>query len=159
STLKYCAADTDTNHVLAPVIVKGLTRSGIKININYVKGDYFATVGAKDTTCDLIYSSWGEELPDGDASLGDLMFGGFINATNNNNLSYLSAVDVNAKIESLRDELDRGVAAAQYGDLDKFIMQNYAPVIPLRNVRVFALVGPHVGGLFLSPFYGQFNLT
>ena len=158
--LKYCVSNAKLNQTVAPIVVEGLTRAGFDIVINYIpSADYYKTVGVQGTDCDLIAGGWGEDFPDGAATMDVLLNGEGIRPAGNNNLAYLNAPEINAKLKELGTLTDRSQAAAQYGALDEKIMREYAPAIPLRNTRNFTMVGPGVGGTFVSPLYAQFNLN
>lgn len=159
--LKYCIANSAVNQQVAPIIVEGLSRGGnFDIAINFIPpADYYKTVGVKGTDCDLIAGGWGEDYPDGAATIDVLLNGTHIVPSGNNNLAYLDASDVNNKLKELGALTDRGQAATQYGDLDELIMKSYAPAIPLRYVRNFSIAGPQVGGAFVSPLFAQYNLN
>jgi peptide/nickel transport system substrate-binding protein len=77
----------------------------------------------------------------------------------NNNYSYFSDPGVNAELKRLRELTDRGAAAAAYGDLDEKIMRDFAPVVPLRYLRNFAIYGPKIGNAPMSPLWAHFNLS
>ena len=38
-------------------------------------------------------------------------------------------------------------------------MKEHAPLIPTSYTRVFSLIGPKVGGAFLSPLWAHVNLV
>jgi peptide/nickel transport system substrate-binding protein len=156
--LTWCSSNTPTNQTVAAVVVESFKRAGFDITMKFIeRSAYYTTVGVKGVDCDLITSAWGQDWPDGESTLGVLMDGTKIVAEGNNNYSYFSADDVNAKIKELREMVDRGAAAEQYGDLDKMIMEKYAPVVPLRSGRNFSVYGPNVGGTFVNQF-SQFDV-
>jgi peptide/nickel transport system substrate-binding protein len=156
--LTWCAANTPVNQTVGAVLTEGFKRAGFDITTKFIeRAAYYTTVGVKGVDCDLISSAWGEDWPDNESTLGVLMDGTKIVAEGNNNYSYFSADDVNAKLKELRGMVDRGAAAAQYGDLDEKIMRDYAPVIPLRYGRNFSIYGPKVGGTFVNQF-SQFDV-
>jgi peptide/nickel transport system substrate-binding protein len=158
--LKYCVSNAKLNQTVAPIIVEGLTRAGFDIAINFIpSADYYKTVGVQGTDCDLIAAGWGEDFPDGAATMDVLLNGAGIRPAGNNNLAYLNDPAVNAKLTELGGLADRSQAAAQYGALDEKIMREIAPCIPLRVTRNFTMVGSSVGGTFVSPLYAQFNLN
>ena len=53
----------------------------------------------------------------------------------------------------------RGAVAADYGTLDEKIMRDFAPVVPLRYLRNFAIYGPKIGNAQMSPLWAHFNLA
>jgi peptide/nickel transport system substrate-binding protein len=158
--LKYCTSNTPTNQKVAAVNTQAWGRAGFTFSIQYIEpSNYYTTVGVKTTDCDLIVHNWGQDWPDGESTLGVLWDGSLIVDRGNNNLAYFNAPDVVAKLKELREAPDRGKVAKDYGDLDEMIMKNYAPSIPMRNLRNFFIKGPKVGGTFVSPLYASFDVT
>jgi peptide/nickel transport system substrate-binding protein len=158
--LKYCFANTQVGQTVAAVNATGFKRAGFDMVLNPVdRANYYTIVGDKTTDCDIINGGWGEDWPDGEATLGVLMDGSRITPKGNNNLSYLNDPGVNAKLAQLRALPDRGQAAAQYGALDEQIMRDLAPVVPTRYIRNFLIKGPKVSGTFISPLFAEYNIT
>jgi len=157
---KYCVANTPTNQKVAGVITQGLERAGFTFTINYIeRANYYTTVGVKGTDCDIIAGGWGQDYPDGGATLDVLWNGSSIKATGNQNLSYFNEPAVNAKMDELRKNPDRGAVAKEYAKLDKELMEKYAVAIPTRNLRNFFMIGPNVGNTWPSPVFATFNVT
>jgi len=157
--LKYCYANTQTNQTVVAVNATGLKRAGFDLALNPLdRANYYTIVGDKTTDCDLIAGGWGEDWPDGEATLGVLMDGSRITAKGNNNLSYFDDPGVVSELKDLRALPDRGQAATKYGNLDEKIMRDFAPVIPTRYIRNFIIRGPKVGGTFISPLYAEYNI-
>jgi peptide/nickel transport system substrate-binding protein len=157
--LKYCFSNTPTNQTVAAVNATGWKRAGFDFTMNPIdRASYYTTVGLKTTDCDLIAGGWGEDWPDGEATLGVLMDGSRIVDSGNNNLSYFNDPGIVAKLAQLRALPDRGQAAAQYGALDEQIMRDFAPAVPTRYIRNFLMRGPKVGGTFISPLYAEYNI-
>lgn len=158
--LKLCTANSATNQKVAAVLTQAFGRAGFTFTINYIEPSaYYTTVGVKNTDCDLISHNWGQDWPDGESTLGVLWDGSLIVERGNNNLAYFNEPEVVAKMKELREAPDRGAVAAAYGELDKLIMEKYAPTIPLRNIRNFFPRGPKVGGTFVSPLYASWDIT
>lgn len=158
--LKMCFANTQTNQTVYAVVRQGLERAGFQFVMNPIDpGSYYTTVGKRNTDCDLIAGGWGQDYPDGESVLGVLFDGSKIVEEGNNNLSYFNDPQVVAKLAELRAMTDRGAAAAQYGELDEQIMRDHAPVIPLRYLRNFAIIGPKVGGSIMSPLWAHFTVV
>jgi peptide/nickel transport system substrate-binding protein len=159
-TFKYCSADTAVNQEVAAVNIAGLKKAGFNAVASFIApADYYETIGTKSTDCDLMTSGWLQDWPDGHATIGALWDGATIADTGNNNYSYLNDPGINAKIVELRDLTDRGVAGAQYGELDEKLMKEFAPVIPLAYGRNFAIAGSGLGNVFMSPIWSEFSLA
>ncbi|MBB5871669.1 peptide/nickel transport system substrate-binding protein [Allocatelliglobosispora scoriae] len=156
--LTFCTSNTPTNQTVSAVIIESFKRVGLDVTAKFIeRSAYYTEIGRKGIECDLMSSAWGQDYPDGESTLGVLMDGSKIVAEGNNNYSYFAADDIIAKLKELRELTDRGAAAAQYGDLDKLIMEKYAPLIPLRYGRNFTIYGPQVGNTFLNQF-SQFDV-
>ncbi len=157
-TLTLCTANTATNQKVAAVLQESFKRANITVTPKFIpSGDYYTTVGRKGIDCDLITSAWGQDWADGQSVLGVLMDGAQIKAEGNNNYSYFNDAAVVAKLKELREMADRGAAQKGYGELEKQIMEQHAPLIPLRYGRTFGIYGPNVGNTFLNQF-SQFDL-
>jgi peptide/nickel transport system substrate-binding protein len=158
--LKMCFANTPVNQTVYAVIQQELSRAGFTFVSNPIEpANYYTTVGNKTTDCDMMAGGWGQDYPDGESTLGVLMDGSKIVDEGNNNLSYFNDPGVVAELKRLRELTDRGAAAAGYGALDEKIMTEFAPVIPLRYLQNFALIGPKVGGSIMSPLWAHHTVV
>jgi peptide/nickel transport system substrate-binding protein len=158
-SLTYCFANTATGQKYATVVQSSLQRAGFKIGLNPIdKSNYYTTIGDKTTTCDLMRSGWGQDYPDGDATLNVLLNGKTIVPTGNQNYSYFNDPTINAKLDAYKLEPDRAKAATEYGALDQEIMTDFAPLIPNYYSKAFTMHGSKVYS-FISPLYDNFNLV
>ena len=158
--LRYAFQDIAPLRRLAPVVKAGLERAGFEIELVPVdRAAYYSTVGHRDTDADLIWGVWGPDFPDAAGVMDVLFRGDRLTETGNMNLSYFDVPDVSRRLAALAKEPDRAFAAAGYAELDEEIMTEYAPLIPVFYKRQFSLVGPDVGGLFISSLYSFPNLT
>jgi len=157
--LTYCFANTATQQIYATVTQTALTRAGFQVVLNPIdKANYYTTIGAKDNTCDLMRSGWGQDFPDGSSTMDVLLNGEHIVPKGNQNYSLFNEPSVNKALDDLNNEPDRSKAATEYGALDKKIMTDYAPLIPTFATRAFNLRGSKVFS-FISPLYAQYNLV
>jgi peptide/nickel transport system substrate-binding protein len=157
--LTYCFANTQTQQKYAVVLQNALQRAGFQITLNTIDRDsYYTTIGDKTTTCDLIYTGWGQDYPDPEATIDVLLNGSGIAPRGNVNTSYFNEPTINKKLDDLKVELDRAKAATAYGELDQEIMTNYAPKIPLYYAKAFNMRGSKVWS-FISPLYSNYNLV
>jgi peptide/nickel transport system substrate-binding protein len=141
------------------VIQNSLQRAGFQITLNAIDRDsYYTTVGDKTTTCDLIFSGWGQDYPDGEATVDVLLNGEGIVPKGNTNYAYFNEPSINKKLDDLKAESDRSKAAIGYADLDQEIMTNYAPLIPLYYSKAFNMRGSKVWS-FVSPLFSNYNLV
>jgi len=159
--LKYCyRPGTTTREQVAASVKQNLERAGFQIVMAPTDKDtHYDIIGKKDTDCDLMTSGWGQDFPSNSTVLGVLMKGGAaIQATGNNNWSYLDVPEVNAELDRLAAEPDVAKAAAGYMALDKKIMTDYAPLVPVYYDHSFSLVGSKIGGAYLSTTWGSPSL-
>jgi peptide/nickel transport system substrate-binding protein len=158
--LKYCFMDTADDAAQAAVVKTGLQRAGFRITLEPLNAtDYWGIIGTVGNTCDLMYSAWVADFPDASSTLGTLMHGGSLAAGWSVNFSQFNEPCVNDRLDSLAAMTNRAAAAPLYGQLDKQIMRDYAPLIPTVSAKAFTLHGPKVGGTFLSGLFGRPNLT
>ncbi|OLB75362.1 MAG: hypothetical protein AUI14_21260 [Actinobacteria bacterium 13_2_20CM_2_71_6] len=123
------------------------------------RSTYYDTIGEKTTTCDVMRYGWSADYPDPSSTLNVLWNGKNIVEKGNQNVSYLNEPELNSKLDALQKEPDRAAAADKYGELDKEMMEKYAPVVPNYDIGVFLLRGSKVGGTFLSPLFANANLV
>jgi peptide/nickel transport system substrate-binding protein len=158
--LKYCFANTATQQQYAVVIQQAMARADIQVLLAPIdKSAYYTTIGDKTTDCDIMRYGWGADFPDAQSTLNVLFNGKNIVAKGNQNTCYFNNPDINQKLDNLQKEPDRALAATKYGELDKEIMEKYAPTIPNFLQRGYLLHGSKVGGGFISPIFDEFNLV
>ena len=151
----YAYVNTPRFQKVAVFIQENLKKAGFDVTIQPVDPDlWYTQVGRKDNPFDLYMWGWGYDWPSGVTIIPPLFDGRTIAPTGNQNASFLNAEDVNAKIDSISLVADLSQAGAQWSALDRFIMEKYAPIVPLTYEKSFSLVGTRVGGAFLSPAYG-----
>jgi peptide/nickel transport system substrate-binding protein len=157
--LTYCYANTATQQKYAVVIQNSLQRAGFQITLNSIdRNSYYTTVGDKTTTCDLIFSGWGQDYPDPEATLDVLLNGEGIVPKGNQNFSYFNEPSINKKLDDLKIEPDRSKAADAYAALDQEIMTDFAPLIPMYYSKAFNMRGSKVWS-FISPLFSNYNLV
>ena len=158
--LVFAYPDTDPNRPVAPAVKEALERAGFEIVLRPVdKAAFYSLMGNPDNDCDLIYGVWGPDFPDASGVFDVLFRGDRITGGGNMNLSYFDDAAITEEIARLGQEPDRAAVADGYAELDRRLMAEHAPVIPVYYKRQFTLFGPRVGGLFLSAQYFVPNLT
>jgi peptide/nickel transport system substrate-binding protein len=157
--LTYCFANTATQQRYAVVVQNSMQRAGFQLTLNPIDpSSYYTTIGDKTNTCDMMRYGWGQDFPDGQSTLDVLFNGRYIVPKGNQNYPLFNEPTVNKALDDLNNEPDRGKAAIAYGDLDKKIMTDFAPVVPTYTTRFFNLHGSKVH-TFVSPLYAEFNLV
>jgi len=157
--LTYCFPNVATHQKYATIVQSSLVRAGFEIVLNPIdKAAYYTTIGDKTNTCDLMRSGWGQDYPDGASTMDVLLNGEHIVPKGNQNYSLFNEASVNSTLNKLNTESDRAKAAEAYGELDKQIMTDFAPLIPTFSKRAFLLRGSKVSS-FVSPLFDQYNLV
>ncbi|MFF7726169.1 ABC transporter substrate-binding protein [Streptomyces sp. NPDC008001] len=158
--LVFAYPDTLPNAPVAPAVKTALEAAGFEIVLRPVdKAAFYSLMGDAENDCDLIYGVWGPDFPDASGVFDVLFRGDRLTARGNMNLSYFDDPEITAEIARLAQEPDRAAVAEGYAELDRRLMAEHAPVVPVYYKRQFTLFGPGVGGLFLSGQYFVPNLT
>src|SRR6185503_4212910 len=97
---------------------------------------------------------WGFDWPSGVTIIPPTFDGRTIQPSGNQNSSFLDAPDVNTQIDSIALMTDLAAAGTKWAELDRYIMEKYAPIVPITYEKSFSLVGTRVGGAFLSASFG-----
>jgi peptide/nickel transport system substrate-binding protein len=144
----------------ALAIQASLQQAGFKIDLKPIDAaTYYTIIGAKTNTCDLYRAGWGSDWPSGSTIIPPILDGRSIQPTGNSDYSYYNSDATNAEIDRISAETDSAQAAKDWAALDKKIMQNDAPMIPILDDRNFTLIGSKVGGAFLSKAFGATSLN
>ncbi len=120
---------------------------------------YYTIIGKKDNTCDIYRAGWGSDWPSGSTIIPPLLDGRTIAPAGNQNLSYYNSASTNAEIDRISGLTDATQASKDWAALDKKIMTDDAPLIPVFNNRNYTLDGSKIGGAFLSSAYGVTSLN
>ncbi len=158
--LTLCYADTPRRRDEAVAIQSSLKDSGFNITIRALDPDqYYTIIGKKDNTCDMYRAGWGSDWPTGGTIIPPLLDGRSIAPTGNQDLSYYNNPAVNTEMDRISAETDSAQAAADWAALDKKIMTDDAPLIPILNNRNYTLDGSLIGGAFLSSAFGATSMN
>jgi peptide/nickel transport system substrate-binding protein len=158
--LVYCYANTPRRQNQALAVQDNLQKAGFKITLKAIDAaGYYTILGKRGNTCDLYRSGWGSDWPSGSTIIAPLLDGRSIQPEGNQNLEYFNDPGVNAEIDRISALSDASKAADDWAALDKKIMTDFAPMIPVDNARNYTLIGSKVGGAFLSSAYGVTSLN
>jgi len=131
-----------------------LEKAGFKITIRQVNADtFYDDKEKKDNPWDLYLTDWVYDWPAGSSVMPILYDGRTIRDTSNKDTAYFNADDVNKEIDRI-SALPAGEQGPAWMALDKKIMTDYAPVVPMYLSQAFFLHGSKVGGLFVSRTLG-----
>jgi peptide/nickel transport system substrate-binding protein len=158
--LTLCYADSTVRKAMAQTVQTSLQKAGFVITLRSIPAsDYYTQIGQSSNTCDLYRSGWGADYPSASSIIPQLLDGRTIATTGNTDVALYNSASTNAEIDHISAESDRTQAAADWAALDKRIMQNDAPVVPIYTFRVYSLAGSRVGGAFDSPAFGLTSLN
>jgi peptide/nickel transport system substrate-binding protein len=159
--LRYCyRPGTPIREQVAAANKENLERAGFQIVMAPTDAtSHYTIIGKKDNTCDIYPTGWGQDYPSNSTVMGVLMKGGgSIQAEGNVNWSYLDVAAVNTELDRLAAEPDIQKSAEGYMALDKKVMEDYAPLIPLYYDHSYSLVGSKIGGAYLSSTWGSVSM-
>jgi peptide/nickel transport system substrate-binding protein len=155
--LVLAVADTDTE--TGAQLKANLERAGFQITVKPIPADSkLDETGKKDNPWDLWLDSWAADWPSGASILPVLYDGRTIKATNNSNTSYVNDDAINKEFDRVLS-MDPAAQAPEWAKLDKRIMTDLAPVVPLFVDVAYYLHGSKVGGLYISSVFGYPSFT
>jgi peptide/nickel transport system substrate-binding protein len=131
----------------AVALKNSLERAGFQVKYEPLNPQSFSAEVAKpDNKYDLILAKFGGFYVNGGNVIETYQTGDFFN------FSQLSSPDLDAQINETQhlEQIDRDKAVKAWADLDRDIMEKYAPVVPLTYLRTYTLSGSRVGGLYVS---------
>lgn len=148
-------ADDPDSQKSAVALKTGLERAGFKITLVSTPADsYLDKIGEKNNPWDLYWSAWAADWPTAATTLPVLWDGRNIKDANNNNYQYFNSPEVSAEMDRIATIADPAEAAKAWGALDKKIMTEYAPMVPLYHDRDYLIHGSKVGGMYDSDVLG-----
>ncbi len=147
-------SDDDTNTQIGTQLKNNLEKAGFKITVKTIPQDSkLDETKKKSNPWDLYVDTWGADWPSGASILPPLFDGRSIKAEGNSNTSFLNDTALNA-------EFDRVLAmppdkqGPEWAKLDKRIMEQDAPAVPLYVDVAFYAFGSKAGGLFIGSVFG-----
>jgi peptide/nickel transport system substrate-binding protein len=154
-----CHVDAPYGRDEAAVVTRNLAAAGFQVTTRPLdSATYDRTIGQRGNTCDLYRFGIATDFPSGGSMLPVLFDGRQITAEKNLDLSYLNDPAVNQELDRIAAESDMTRAATDWAALDKRIMTEDAPVIPLYDHTGDSVVGADVGGAYFSNAYGVTSL-
>ena len=145
---------SDDSPELATQLKTNLEKAGFKITVKQIPTDAkLDEVGKKSNPWDIYIDQWAADWPSGAAILPVLFDGRTIKAENNSNTSYMNNDAINAEFDRVL-ALPPAEQGKEWAKLDKKIMTEVAPAVPLFVEVGYYLHGSKVGGVFLSSIFG-----
>jgi len=142
----------------AGILKYNLEQMGCNVTTkSFVGYAIYTAAGVKGADMDAMFAGWYQDYADGYDFFHILLDGRTIQASNNNNLAYFNAQDVNTKIDQA-NTLSGPQRAKAWGKLDIYTMTKYAPWAPIDNRNVRDFVGPKTAGYQYNPAWGSMDL-
>ncbi|HEY3502907.1 MAG TPA: ABC transporter substrate-binding protein [Actinocatenispora sp.] len=140
-------ANTAKGQKEAAMVQQSLTRAGFRIVAKPVDdANYLTILGRRDNPYDIYVSAWASDWPSGSTIIPPLFDGTALAASGNNSRTYLDEKPVNDRIHAIEQE-PAAKAAGDWMKLDRQIMTDYAPLVPLYYEKNLSLMGSHVHGI------------
>ena len=155
--LVFMARNNAFGQSTTPVIEQSLEKAGFDVTVQFVESpNYNPTARTRGNPYDLYVSSWYADWPSAASTIPPLWDGrhlGGPGSKGNSDVSYFNAADVNAKMdEAMR--VPASEAGSKWAEIDRMIVENYCPVVPIYQVKVLSVHGSKVGGDFVSDAIG-----
>ncbi len=131
-----------------------LEKAGFKITVKSIPADSkLDDTKKKDNPWDLYVDSWAADWPSGASIIPPLFDGRGIKAEGNSNTSFVNDPSVNSDIDRIL-AMDPAAQGAEWAKLDKKIMTDIAPAVPLFTDVAFYLTGSKLGGIYIDTVFG-----
>ncbi|SCL39833.1 peptide/nickel transport system substrate-binding protein [Micromonospora rhizosphaerae] len=144
----------DDNPEYGTQLKTNLEKAGFKITLKTIPADAkLDEVGKKNNPWDLYIDQWAADWPSGAAILPVLFDGRTIKAENNSNTSYVNSDEINKEFDRVL-AMPAAEQGKEWAKLDKRIMTELAPAVPLFVEQGYYLHGSKVGGIYLSSIFG-----
>ncbi|HET8659921.1 MAG TPA: ABC transporter substrate-binding protein [Micromonosporaceae bacterium] len=158
--LTLAHSDTPQAQQSAVAMKTGLERAGFKITLAPTPGDTFLDdIGVKNNPWDIYVSAWAADWPTARTTIPVLWDGRTIRDKGNHNYMYWNEPSMNSEMDRISVISDPKQAAKEWMALDKKIMTDFAPCVPIYADRVFLLHGSNVGGLYVSDSIATLSFT
>lgn len=137
-----------------------LKKAGITVKFNPIDtSTFYEVIGTTDQQHDAAITGWCPDWPTGATFLPPIFEGDQIYPKGNQNIAQFDDKETNSRMEDIRKLKDADEANAEWGKLDKEIMQK-APAAPLAFEENLSVVGENVGTAYSHPNYsGSIDLA
>lgn len=147
-------AVADNDDETGTQLKSNLEKAGFKITVKLVPADAMLDeTKKKSNPWDLYVDNWAADWPSGASILPVLFDGRTIKEEGNSNSSYINNDEINKEFDRIL-ALDPETQAPEWAKLDKRIMTELAPAVPLYVDVAYFLHGSKVGGLFIESVFG-----
>ncbi|MGO3151978.1 MAG: ABC transporter substrate-binding protein [Galactobacter sp.] len=130
-----------------------LKKAGITVKFNPIDtSTYYEVIGTTAQQHDAAITGWCPDWPTGATFLPPIFEGSQIYAKGNQNVAQFDDKGINTRMEEIRKIKDVDEANAEWGKLDKEILEK-APAAPLAWEQNVSIVGENVGDAYSHPGY------
>ncbi|HZM82614.1 MAG TPA: ABC transporter substrate-binding protein [Candidatus Limnocylindrales bacterium] len=131
-----------------------LEKAGFKITVKTIPTDAkLDETKKRDNPWDIWIDNWAADWPSGASILPVLFDGRGIKAEGNSNTAFINDDALNQEFDRVL-AMDPSAQAPEWAKLDKRIMTDLAPAVPLYVDVAYFLHGSKVGGLYVSSVFG-----
>ncbi|AKU17667.1 ABC transporter substrate-binding protein [Luteipulveratus mongoliensis] len=162
STTMLYRADRPKERATAESVQQSLKRIGIKLTLKGVpSGDYFSQFAGnppymRKNGVGLATNSWGADWNDGFGFISQIVDSRVIRETGGSSNVSVRIPQVNQMLDKAVATVDKGARDAQYGAIDKRVMQE-AEVYPGLYGKVLLLRSSRLSNVFYSDAYGMYD--
>jgi peptide/nickel transport system substrate-binding protein len=144
---------------VAQVVQFNLKQLGLDVEIKqFDRVVQHEKVGTRGEPFDIAHSGWGADYADPSNFVNVLLDGSRLQATNNVNESYFNDPSFNKRMQQA-SRLSGDARLRAYGELDRDITRDAAPLASYVNTNARIYVSPSVGCYSFQPVYGTTNLV
>jgi peptide/nickel transport system substrate-binding protein len=152
--LVLAVSDNTSGTETGTQLKNNLEKAGFKITVKTVPTDAkLDETKKRDNPWDIWIDNWAADWPSGASILPVLFDGRAIKAEGNSNTSFINDDAINKEFDRVL-AMDPGAQAPEWAKLDKRIMTDLAPCVPLYVDVAYFLHGSKVGGLYVSSVFG-----
>ncbi|GHJ47938.1 ABC transporter [Catellatospora sp. TT07R-123] len=144
----------DTDAETGAQLEANLEKAGFKVTVKLIPADAkLDETSKKNNPWDLYIDAWAADWPSGASILPVLFDGRTVKDEGNNNRSFLNDDKINAEFDRVL-AMDPASQAPEWAKLDKKLMEDDAPAVPLYVDVAYYLHGSKAGGIFVSSIFG-----
>jgi peptide/nickel transport system substrate-binding protein len=155
----YYAFNSSFGPNVAQVVQYNLKQIGLDVEVKqFDRVVQHEKVGTRGEPFDISHSGWGADYADPSNFINVLLDGGRIQATNNVNESYFNSAKYNQRMQQA-SRLSGDARLTAFGELDRDITRDAAPLASYVNTNARIYVSPSVGCYSFQPVYGTTNLA
>lgn len=145
--LNYVHHVAEEDQKAAVAVEQALEDAGFVVNRKDVPTEsYYDTIGIIDNDYDIYRSNWGHDWLSS-ATVVPPLFDGRAMQDGSSNYSHLNDEEVNAEIDRINGITDADEAATEWFGLQKHILEEHLPVVPLYYYKQNVMHGSLLGGV------------